>query len=175
MSCSVRGKTGAEAVVHESKDRESATDGLGSGGRSTRPLRYSWINERKHEASGMGMIGIGSERDSVVLVASWRSGQLWFWIGWIWASYATCRANSPSRLYLPLAVVKESSESIKATAILDELLEKHCSCETVSCLLLASREDGVKRSICRSCTLEARRKLKSYASDSHPKAAMRRA
>lgn len=121
----------------------------------------------------MGMIGIGSERDSVVLGASWRFGQLWFWIGWMRASYATCRANSPSRLYLPLAVVKGSSESKKTTAILEELLEKCCSRDMVSCLLVVSREDGVRSRICRDCELEARRRLKSYLSDSHPIAVMR--
>lgn len=83
VPCSDRARVGAEDTVHESKDRESATDGLGSGGRSTKPLKYSSIHERKHDASGMGMVGIDSERDSVALVASWRSGQLWFWIGWI--------------------------------------------------------------------------------------------
>lgn len=173
VPCSDRARAGVEAVVHESKDRESATDGLGSCGRSTKPLKYSSIHERKHDASGMGMIGIDSERDSVALVASWRSGQLWFWIGWIQASYATCRANSPSRLYLPLAVVKGSSESRKATAILEELLEKCCSREVVSCLLVASREDGVRRRMCKGCELKARQKLKSYFSDSHPITVMR--
>lgn len=83
ISCSDRAIAGAEAVVHESKDRESATVGLESDGRSTKSLKYSWIHKRKHEASGMGMIGIDSERDSVVLGASWRFDQLWFWIGWI--------------------------------------------------------------------------------------------
>lgn len=70
-------------------------------------------------------------------------------------------------------MVKGSSESRKATAVLEELLGKCCSREMVSCLLVASREDGVRRRICRGCELEARRKLKSYLSDSHPIAVMR--
>jgi hypothetical protein len=147
-SCSGREREDG-ALMRCNKDTVSVK-GREKGGRFANLPIYSWTQVVKQDESGIGIVGKWSGRDSAMLVGQ-RTNQLKFIPVLSYnlntnlkrslerdeQAYSTCRVRSPSRRYLPLALLKGSSVRRKAIAFLWELVAMHeniFSRSIVSCL-----------------------------------------